>query len=377
MTDKKTRRFCAAAVFAALLTVFLLPIGDTGRIAGAIVLVPAAIFIPILVKKRSIHSINSKQVLLVVSIIAIAIMLIFYLSGVKFGFLKNPYGLSLTNFFKFFLPVSVIIVCTELIRAVFTAQGDKPLSVLCYLSSVIGELLIVSNVPTVTSFNRFMDLVAGALFPALISNLLYNYLSKRYGMLPNIAFRGITTLYVYTFSIVPATSESLVNFFKLLIPIAVYLFISALYETKKRHALGNRSRLWRTVSIFLTIFLLIIMIGVVVLVSNQFKYGALVVATESMTGELNKGDVVIFENYDSQPITEGQVIVFEKNGRMIVHRVVDIEIINGVARYYTKGDANDGWDAGFITKYEIRGLARMKIPYIGYPSLWIRKLFNR
>ena len=53
--------------------------------------------------------------------------------------------------------------------------------------------------------------------------------------------------------VVPATGESIVNFFKLLIPIAVYLLISALYETKKRYALGNRSRFWRTVSIILTI----------------------------------------------------------------------------------------------------------------------------
>ena len=77
MTDKKTRRLSAAAVFAALLTVFVLPVGDTtGRIAGAIILVPAAVLIPILVKKRSIHSINSKQVLLVVTVIAIAIILV-------------------------------------------------------------------------------------------------------------------------------------------------------------------------------------------------------------------------------------------------------------------------------------------------------------
>ena len=105
MTDKKTRRICAAAVFAALLIVFILPIGDTGRIAGAFVLVPAAILIPIIVKKRSIHSINSKQVLLVVTVIAIAIILVYYLSGIKFGFYKNPYSLGVKNFFKFFLPI--------------------------------------------------------------------------------------------------------------------------------------------------------------------------------------------------------------------------------------------------------------------------------
>lgn len=378
MTDKKTRRICAAAVFAALLTVFLLPIGDSGRIAGAIVLLPAAVLIPILVKKRSIHSINSRQVLIVVTLIAITVILVYYLLGIKFGFYRNPYGLTSTkNFFKFFLPILAIIVCTELIRAVFIAQGDKFTTVFSYLFCVIAEMLIVSNLPTVTSFNRFIELVAGALFPALLSNLLYGYLSKRYGMLPNVFFRSIITLYAYTFRIVPSVSESLVSFFKLLIPIAIYLLINALFEKKRRYALGNRSRIWRVISCFLIVCSLVIMIGAVMLVSNQFKYGALVIATESMTGELNKGDVVIFESYDKQTITEGQVIVFEKNGKMIVHRVVDIEIINGNARYYTKGDANEDMDADFITVHEIRGVAWKKIPVIGHPTLWMRSLFKR
>ena len=377
MTDKKTRRISAAAVLAALLTVFVLPIGDSGRIAGAILLVPAAILIPIFVKKRSILSIHSKQVLLIVSVVALVLVMIYYLSGLKFGFYRNPYGLSVLNFFKFFLPVATIIVCTEMIRAVFMAQGDKVATCLCYAFCVIAEMLIVSNIPAITSFNRFMDLVAGALFPSLLSTLLYNYLSKRYGMFPNISFRAITSLYPYTFRIVPGLGDSIVNFFKLLIPILIYLFIDALYEKKRRYALGNRSRAWVITSRILTVIVLVIMIGTVMLVSNQFKYGSLVIATESMTGELNKGDVVIFESYDEQTIIEGQVIIFEQNDVLVVHRVVDIEIINGNARYYTKGDANEDNDVGFRTNADIVGCANHKIPFLGYPTLWMRSLFKR
>ena len=119
------------------------------------------------------------------------------------------------------------------------------------------------------------------------------------------------------------------------------------------------------------------MVGTVMLVSNQFKYGALVIATESMTGEINKGDVIIFESYENQPIEEGRVIVFDSDGTMIVHRVVDIKIINGVTRYYTKGDANEDNDSGYITDANIVGVTDYKIPSIGYPVLWMRSLFKR
>ena len=377
MTDKSISRIASGSVLVALLIAFLIPLGESGRIVAAILLLPAAVLIPFFIKKRNILSINKDQVFIIVAIIALLYVMIYYLSGLAFGFYKNPYGISVFNFFKFFLPSAAIIVCTEIIRCVLVAQKDKLTTVLCYAIGVVADILIVINIPAVNSFNKFMDLIAGSLFPALISNFLYIYLSKRYGIFPNLSFRAITTLYVYIFHVVPGISDSIANFAKLIIPLVVYLFIDVLYEKKRKYALGNTSRFLRILSIILTICVLVIMIGTVMLISNQFKYGLLVIATESMTGEINKGDVVIFEDYENQSIKEGQVIVFERYGNMIVHRVVDIEIINGNARYYTKGDANEDRDSGFITDAEIRGVASKKIPFIGYPSLWVRQLFKR
>ena len=211
MTDRKTRLILAVAVLAALFSVLILPMGESGRIAGAIVLVPAAILSFLLVKKRSILSFYKHQVLLIVSVIALLLIMVYYLSGLTFGFYTNPRGLTFANFFKFFLPTAVIILCTEVIRSTFVAQQDKLLTALCYVGCVVADVLIVTNLPSVTSFNRFMDLMAGALLPALISNLLYFYLSKRYGMLPNLSFRAITTLYVYVFHVTSAISDSILN----------------------------------------------------------------------------------------------------------------------------------------------------------------------
>ena len=157
----------------------------------------------------------------------------------------------------------------------------------------------------------------------------------------------------------------------------IYFFIDSLFERKRRYALGQRSRFSRAVSKIITAVAVIIMIGTVMLISNHFYYGALVVATESMTGEINKGDVVITESYEDQTVTEGQVIVFADGDSKYVHRVVDIQIINGIKRYYTKGDANEDMDAGYITDSDIVGLVNYKIPAIGYPTLWLRGLFDR
>lgn len=378
MTDRRNVRITSVTLLAALLIALVMPLGESGRIIAAILLLPAAAIISFLIKKREIPSIHKWQVLLVTTAIALVCVMIYFLSGIKFGFYKNPYGLtSFSNFLKFFLPITVIIVCSEKLRYVLMSQKDKLAHILCYFSLVVADMLIVSNIPSVTSFNKFMDLIAGSLLPALLSNLLFNYLSKRYGMYPPLVFRLITTLYAYTFSIKSGVEDSIVNFFKLLIPIITFLFIDALYEKKRKRALGNVSKTWRILSAALTVAVIIIMAGSVMLVSNQFKYGSLVIATESMTGEINKGDVIFFEQYDKQTIEEGTVIIFEDHGVLVVHRVVEIEIINGSVRYYTKGDANEDNDIGFRTQSDIVGLVSYKLPMLGHVTLWMRSFFKR
>ena len=190
-------------------------------------------------------------------------------------------------------------------------------------------------------------------------------------MYPNITYRLITTLYLYIIPYVPAMADSLYSLYKLGFHIATFVFIDALYDKKVKRALRKKSKL----EIPITVIAVGLILGFVMLISNQFRYGALVIATPSMTGELNVGDAALFERYDEQIIVEGQVIVFEKDDSMIVHRVVKIEKINGITRYSTKGDANDELDSGYVYDGNIVGLVQMKVPYVGYPTIWLRSLF--
>ena len=148
MTDKKTNRIASATLLAALLLAFILPIGESGRIVAAILLLSAAITIPIFIKKRDILSINKHQVLIIMTVVALLYVMIYYVSGIEFGFFKNPYRLSLNNFWRFFLPIAVVIVCTEIVRCVLVAQKDKLTVVFCYFSCVVADMLICSNIPS-------------------------------------------------------------------------------------------------------------------------------------------------------------------------------------------------------------------------------------
>ena len=159
---------------------------------------------------------------------------------------------------------------------------------------------------------------------------------------------------------------------KLVIPVIMYALIAALFEKKKKPAKKKTNRL----SVIGTAVVVSIIVSIAMLISCQFRFGALVIATESMTGEINKGDMIIYEEYKNQTIKEGQVIVFREDDNRIVHRVVKIEVVGNEARYFTKGDANEDLDLGYRTEKDIVGLTDIKVSYVGYPTLWLRELLQ-
>ena len=374
--DRKRLYIISSVTLAVLLLTLFAPMGR-GRIIAAILLLPLAIISLLNIKKRVALSINEKQVLLLISFIGFLYLSFYYISAVYFGLTNSGYGFKTVIFFDFILPVAVIIICNELIRHVLCVQGERWGKVFAFFISLTADILICATIPSITNMATFMEVVGLTLFPGITANLLYNYITARYGFLPNIVYKAFT---VWAFYLIPygsAISYSLLGFIDVVLPCAIYLFISALYEKKRKYALGNKSVFRRIMSRALTAVALIIMLGTVMLVSNQFTYGAYVIATPSMTGELNQGDVALYRNLDDNPVNEGEVIVFEKDGVVVVHRVVDIQTINGITRYYTKGDANEDMDAGFIHRADIIGHVNYKIPYIGFPTIWMRNIFKK
>ena len=373
MSDKRTLRIISASVLAVLLIALFLPGEYSGRIAAAVLLVLAAAVCRIMIKKRSILSINKDQVLMIMGASSLVLLVLIYLTGFEFGFVQNPYALKWNFLLAYALPVAVIIAASEYIRYVVRAQGDRTGDVLSYIFCVIAECLTLGNLSYITSFNRFMDFVGITFFPALIGNLLYHYVSKRYGYLPSMIYRLPLSLYIYLIPVESGIPDAIMAIVKLFVPLAIYAFIDALYEKKRKYALAKRSK----AAIAAALAVIVLMVASVMFISNQFRYGTFVIASPSMEGELNVGDAAIFERLDGQPVEVGQIIVFEKNGSVVIHRVVEIETVNGMTRYYTKGDANEDLDAGFVYISEIIGVVNHKIPYVGYPTIWLRSLFNR
>ena len=369
--DKKVLYTVSLITFAVLLGTLFINV-QSSKIVTACLLIPLTALTILAIKKRGSLSINKKEVLLLSVILGVIYVALIHMSGIFFGFYHNPYKVNTEEFFTKVLPIAVIIVCCELIRQVLLTQKNRFVSFIAYLSCVIAEALTYSTLVGIVNFNQFMDFIGMTLFPAICANIYYHYASKRYGAIPNIAFRFITALYIYFVPTMTAMSDAMLAMTKLILPIAMLAFITAMFEKKQKTANQKGNKL----SLAGVILASAAIVSVAMLISCQFRYGAIVIATGSMTGEINKGDMIIYEEYKKQKIEEGQVIVFLQNDNRIIHRVVSIETVGGETRYVTKGDANPDNDIGYRTDADIVGLTDLKLAYVGYPTLWLRELLE-
>lgn len=92
---------------------------------------------------------------------------------------------------------------------------------------------------------------------------------------------------------------------------------------------------------------------------------AYIIRTNSMEPEINIGDVVIVQKVKEEKLKIGDVITFDKETKVITHRIIEIEEKNGSNNYITKGDNNNMEDSEKIVYENIEGKKLITIPYLG------------
>lgn len=368
--DKKKLYMLSSALAPAFLLVCFVTNAVTRRFGLSIVVGAALTAVYLVLKKQTALSINKKQVLWVLPTFGFLGIVLLYMLGLVFGFYKVTVNLG--TFLYWVIPFALIITGSELIRSRLLMQNNRIVSILSLIAFIICDIAMLYETLPFATFKFFADFMGDILFPCVASGLLYHYISKRYGALPVIIYRLLMTLYSVLIPIQPAVPSALMSFINITFPTVAILFMAMLYERKKK-SFARRKAIFETVASAVSIVLMAVFM---MLISCRFRFGMIVVATESMTGSIDKGDAIVYEEYDGQAIEEGQVLVFEKDKTVYIHRVVKIESIDGQVRYYTKGDANDSNDTGYITRENMIGLTDLTIKYIGYPTLWVREIFS-
>ena len=339
----------------------------------AIVILVIDIILRKIFRKKSIKSVSKaiqvKQIMILLAIIYIGL---FYFVGIFIGYSKSLTILNLKNIINYVIPIILIVYCTEDIREYCLSDEYKFSKSLTLIWTVMIDMIIYANTINIDSLNIFLRMIGYIVFSSISCNLLYNYVSTRYGKEPIIWYRLITILYAY---IIPYSTNMYMymrTFIRMLYPFIIYVIIEYTFA-KKDYATVKKQR---KNNLVMYSILIVCMTLYVMLISCKFTYGTLVIGSGSMTGTIDKGDAIVYKNTKGK-IKVGDIIVFEKENIRVVHRVVEIVKTNGQYKYFTKGDANENEDSGYITDSQLKGKVLFKIKYIGRPTLWINDVFDK
>jgi signal peptidase len=117
--------------------------------------------------------------------------------------------------------------------------------------------------------------------------------------------------------------------------------------------------------VFALLALVLVGLGIIYFLPG---YGLYLVRSESMTGTVNMGDLIITGPVNGDEVKEGQIITFEWNNQLVTHRVYSISE-TGIS---TKGDAVEDPDPWTVKPADIKGTYLFKIPYVGYFTRFVQ-----
>lgn len=159
--------------------------------------------------------------------------------------------------------------------------------------------------------------------------------------------------------------------------VSLILFVFINYE----HTIKiNRLTRWQKKKINPKNSVIIIMVVIffVVFVAGLLPYRPVAVMSNSMVPEFARGYVVVTKKIkkdDIQNIKVGDILEYQLDESVVIHRIIDIEEEKGSLIFTTQGDNNDSPDIKKVEQNQIIGIVKFKIPYVGYPSVWFSEFF--
>lgn len=313
-----------------------------------------------------------KDLLFSVVICILSYFFITYLSGVFFGFRRNIFRFSLDTLSTFLVSIVCIGIVTEIIRYLLLQRYKNKNGeiYLLYFFFVFIDIIPQIMNSNFSNFEALLGTFGLVILPIIFENILFCYLSLKVGYRSNILYKVIMRGYIYFIPLIPNYTDYLLSIIKIVFPILILCILYRQFQDKREVKIQRNSKihkLW-----IVPIFLLLLVVG---LASGYFKYFALTIGSMSMSPTIEKGDILVIEKTKNlSRIPEGSILAFNHDGKIIIHRVIKkITKEDQSIHFQTQGDYNETADNYLVSINEVIGVARLKIKYLGLPTVWLNE----
>ena len=312
-----------------------------------------------------------RRIILEIITLLLLFFIMYYGLGIIIGLTKSANYMTWDGLKTIIFPMFIYIILREIFRYnLMMKAGNKNL---CIVLTVL--LFIVMDLACNLTYNEFnskydvLRFVTITFIPIISKNIAYSYVIKSIGYKPIILFDGVFVLYPYILPFVPNASEYLISIIKLILPAILPLRFERFFAMKIKSSIHGSYYKKTFNDYFIPITLVCILLY---FFSGYFRYYAIAVASDSMNPTLAVGDLIIVDQKNPN-LKVDDIIAFKKDNKIMVHRINQINNINNVYFYYTKGDNNENIDDFIVDSNMIIGKVKMKIPYIGYPTVLVNK----
>jgi len=321
-------------------------------------------------KQRISYKKNKEQLIL---IIILVYLMLYVLQGLFFGYVKSPYSRTLigllTNIWSFVL----IIVYQEYSRNVLVRSTNKIIPCILFIILEINLYTFFQISDNITLFKQISSII----LPAISSNILLTYLTRNSGVMSCLLYKIPIVLSNFLLPLFPDIDWFFIAVEQTILPFIVYIMIKNINDRKvdrnlRKYQIKRKNKI--------TIILIIILMLFICFVAGLFKYKPVSVMSNSMFPIFKRGDIVVTEKISQKDINEIQkydIIEYVLDNIIVMHRVIAIEKHGDEILFITKGDNNNNVDNRKVKPSQVKGIIKLRIPSLGYPSVWLNEFLNK
>lgn len=314
---------------------------------------------------------DKTQSLLIAMIVYI---IVYFLSGLFFGFERTPYSKNIVSIVKNLWAFGSVVVFQEYIREALIKNERK--SVINFVCMTLLFAILDINLSNISS--QFVDVQSGFIFisttviPAIVSSAIMTYLIYISGAKSAIIYRLFILVPPFIVPIIPNYDWFGSAIMGITVPLGVYVYMNYVHVSKSER-LSRRERRKYNPAVYVPVFVFIAVLAGFVI--GIFKYQPIAVLSGSMSPTFNRGDAVVIQKLNTQEkdkLKKGDIIQFVSGTKYVVHRINDITNDEyGNKLFITKGDHNNTIDYDKVHLENVKGKVAAIIPFIGYPSVWL------
>lgn len=299
-------------------------------------------------------------------------IILYYLLGFIVGFQKSPLNYSVFNIIKNMLQYVLLKIIIEIVKYYLIKENNTKIFII-----IVTIFFIIINI----DINYFFDMIeqpkelfkyiSSNIIPVTMYGITGTYIIKNSSLKSNLLLQIIPFSLIYIFPISPNLDWYLYGVFHTIYLLIVYMYIY--YEIEKRDKTekivkGNILSLIPITTMFLVLILFVLGI---------FVYVPIGVMSNSMKPYFERGDIVVYKKIKNvNDLKINDVICYQLDDIKVMHRIVNIDIIDNKKYFSTKGDNLIAKDALKVKEEQIIGTIEFTIPGLGYPSVWLYEILN-